>query len=405
MKIIQGNVTTPKGFQAAGVCCSIKSTNTKRRDIGMIYSGVPCTAAGIFTTNAVKAAPVLLCRENLADGKAQAVIVNSYVANTCTVDGPEIAQKMCELTGEAVGIAPEDVIVASTGVIGRSLPIGPVSKGIAMLKKMLSAEGGDDIAKAIMTTDTVDKQAAVTFELGGKPVHIGVIAKGSGMIDIQMGTMLSFTTTDAAISAPLLKEALSEAANETYNMVCVDGDMSTNDTLTIMANGLAGNPEIIEKNEDYECFVEALKAVYTVMARKIAADGEGATKLMEVEVCGAADVVSARKIAKSIVRSALVKTAMYGSDANWGRILCAIGYSGCTIDPKTIDVKFSSVAGEISVCENGGNVEVDEQFATEILKQEEVTVHVNLGLGNATATAYGCDLSYEYVRINGDYRS
>ncbi|MDO5696264.1 MAG: bifunctional glutamate N-acetyltransferase/amino-acid acetyltransferase ArgJ [Eubacteriales bacterium] len=405
MKILKGNVTTPRGFTGGAICCSIKPTNTRRTDLGIIYSEVPCTAAGIFTTNKVQAAPVKLTRKHLANGRAQAVAANSYVANTCTPDGDETALAMAEAAADALGLETADIIVASTGVIGRSLPVDAVKDGIATLAPQLHVDGGDAVAKAIMTTDTVDKQAAIQCTLGGKTCTIGVVAKGSGMIDIQMGTMLAFTTTDAAISASMLDAALRTAAETTFNMVCVDGDMSTNDTLTIMANGLAGNTEIREKNADWQTFVDALTVLYTEMAKALAADGEGATKLVMATVSGAVSEKDARIAAKSIIRSDLVKTALFGSDANWGRILCAIGYSGAAMDPETVEVSFSSEAGDITVCQAGRAVPVDEDRATAILDTKAVTIRVCLGEGPGKATAYGCDLSYDYVKINGDYRS
>ena len=404
-KFIDGSVTSPKGFTANGVCAGIKAGNTTKRDLAMIYCERPCSAAAIFTKNIVKSDTIYVTQKHLENGIAQAVIVNSGNANACNPDGTEKAEAMCKLAADALGIDENDVIVASTGVIGQALPIEPIKKGVEDLKGTLSKDGGTNAAEAIMTTDTVKKQWAVKLELDGKTVTIGGIAKGSGMIHINMGTTLSFVTTDAAISAEMLKAALVEAADVSYNMVSVDGDTSTNDTLAVMASGLAGNTEITEKNADYYAFTEALTAAFKAVAKKLAADGEGATKLVVCKVEGAKDDKNAKTIAKSIICSSLVKAAMFGADANCGRILCAIGYSGAEVDVKKIDVSYKSAKGEILVCKDGCGLAFDEDKAKEILLENEIDILVALGDGNSSAEAYGCDLTYDYVKINGDYRT
>ncbi|MBQ1507403.1 MAG: bifunctional glutamate N-acetyltransferase/amino-acid acetyltransferase ArgJ [Ruminococcus sp.] len=404
-KFIDGGVTSPQGFTAQGVCAGIKPSNTTKRDLALIYCEKPCTAAAVYTKNLVKSSTITVTKNHLKNGIAQAVIVNSGNANTCNADGIEIAEKMCEIAAETLGVKAEDVIVASTGVIGQPLPIEPVIKGAAMMKGKLSKDGGTNAAEAIMTTDTVKKEMAMQAELGGKTVTIGGIAKGSGMIHINMGTMLSFVTTDAAVSAEMLAEALREAVEDSYNMVSVDGDTSTNDTLAIMASGLAGNEEIREKNEDYKVFVSALTEAFKSLAKKLAADGEGATKLLVCSVDGAKTKKDAVTVSKSVICSSLLKAAMYGADANWGRVLCAIGYSGADVDVSKVQVKFSSAKGEILVCENGAGVEFSEEKAKEILLENEITIAVSLNDGDGKAEAYGCDLTYDYVKINGDYRT
>ena len=404
-KFIDGSVTSPKGFTANGVCAGIKAGNTTKRDLAMIYCERPCSAAAIFTKNIVKSDTIYVTQKHLENGTAQAVIVNSGNANACNPDGTEKAEAMCKLAADALGIDENDVIVASTGVIGQALPIEPIKKGVEDLKGTLSKDGGTNAAEAIMTTDTVKKQWALELELDGKTVTIGGIAKGSGMIHINMGTTLSFVTTDAAISSEMLKSALVEAADVSYNMVSVDGDTSTNDTLAIMASGLAGNTEITEKNAEYRTFTEALTAAFKAVAKKLAADGEGATKLVICKVEGAKDDKNAKTIAKSIICSSLVKAAMFGADANCGRILCAIGYSGADVDVKKIDVSYKSAKGEILVCKDGCGLAFDEDKAKEILLENEIDILVALGDGNSSAEAYGCDLTYDYVKINGDYRT
>ena len=404
-KFIDGSVTSPKGFTANGVCAGVKAGNTTKRDLAMIYCERPCSAAAIFTKNIVKSDTIYVTQKHLENGIAQAVIVNSGNANACNPDGTEKAEAMCKLAADALGIDENDVIVASTGVIGQALPIEPIKKGVEAMKGTLSKDGGTNAAEAIMTTDTVKKQWALELELDGKTVTIGGIAKGSGMIHINMGTTLSFVTTDAAISSEMLKSALVEAADVSYNMVSVDGDTSTNDTLAIMASGLAGNTEITEKNAEYRTFTEALTAAFKAVAKKLAADGEGATKLVICKVEGAKDDKNAKTIAKSIICSSLVKAAMFGADANCGRILCAIGYSGAEVDVKKIDVSYKSAKGEILVCKDGCGLAFDEDKAKEILLENEIDILVALGDGNSSAEAYGCDLTYDYVKINGDYRT
>lgn len=404
-KFIEGSVTAPKGFTAAGVCASVKPSNKTKRDVALIYCEKKCTAAAVYTKNLVKSSAILVTQNHLADGYAQAVIVNSGNANTCNADGVEKAEKMCSLAADALGVDSNDVIVASTGVIGQVLPIEPIEKGVAMMKGNLSKEGGTDAAEAIMTTDTVKKEIAMEMTLGGKTVTVGGIAKGSGMIHINMGTMLSFVTTDAAISSEMLYEALKEAVEDSYNMVSVDGDTSTNDTLAIMASGLAGNPEITEKNQDYRDFVEGITEAFKQLAKKLAGDGEGATKLLICTVTGAKTKKDAVMVSKSVICSSLLKAAMFGADANWGRVLCAVGYSGADVDVTKVDVDFKSVKGEIAVCRNGAGIEFSEEKAKEILLEKEIEIFVNVGNGEGKAQAYGCDLTYDYVKINGDYRT
>ena len=404
-KFIEGSVTAPKGFTAAGVCASVKPSNKTKRDVALIYCEKKCTAAAVYTKNLVKSSAILVTQNHLADGYAQEVIVNSGNANTCNADGVEKAEKMCSLAADALGVDSNDVIVASTGVIGQILPIEPIEKGVAMMKGNLSKEGGTDAAEAIMTTDTVKKEMAMEMTLGGKTVTVGGIAKGSGMIHINMGTMLSFVTTDAAISSEMLYEALKEAVEDSYNMVSVDGDTSTNDTLAIMASGLAGNPEITEKNQDYRDFVDGITEAFKQLAKKLAGDGEGATKLLICTVTGAKTKKDAVMVSKSVICSSLLKAAMFGADANWGRVLCAVGYSGADVDVTKVDVDFKSVKGEIAVCRNGAGIEFSEEKAKEILLEKEIEILVNVGDGEGKAQAYGCDLTYDYVKINGDYRT
>lgn len=400
-----GSVTSPLGFTANGICAGVKPSNTTKKDLALIYCEKVCNSAAIFTKNLVKSDTIYVTNKHLENGTAQAVVVNSGNANACNPDGYEKAEKMCKLAASALGVDENDVIVASTGVIGQPLPIEPIEKGIENLKGTLSKGGGTFAAEAIMTTDTVKKEWAVETVLGGKKVTIGGIAKGSGMIHINMGTTLSFVTTDAAISAEMLKSALKEAADVSYNMVSVDGDTSTNDTLAIMASGLAGNAEITEKNEDYKTFVKVLTDAFKKVAKKLASDGEGATKLLICKVSGAKDEQAAKTIAKSIICSSLVKAAMFGADANCGRILCAVGYSGAEVDVHKIDVSYKSAKGEILVCKDGNGLAFDEDKAKEILLEKEIEIIVSLRDGNGSAEAYGCDLTYDYVKINGDYRT
>lgn len=404
-KFIAGGVTAPQGFTAQGVCASIKPSNTTKRDLALIYCDTLCNSAAVFTKNLVKSDTIYVTQKHLENGKAQAVVVNSGNANACNADGYEKAEQMCKFAADALGVSADDVIVASTGVIGQELPIEPVKKGIEAMKGTLSKDGGTNAAEAIMTTDTVKKEWAVQFELDGKTVTVGGIAKGSGMIHINMGTTLSFVTTDLAISSQMLKEALTQAVEESYNMVSVDGDTSTNDTLAIMASGMAGNKEITEKNDDYNTFTAVLTEAFKAVAKKLAADGEGASKLLICKVNGAKTKNDAKTIAKSIICSSLVKAAMFGADANCGRILCAVGYSGAEVNVHKIDVAYRSAKGEILVCKDGLGLAFDEEKAKEILLENEIEILVSLSDGNGSAEAYGCDLTYDYVKINGDYRT
>ena len=404
-KFIDGTVTSPLGFTAQGVCASIKPSNTTKRDLALIYCEKPCTAAAVYTKNLVKSSTIQVTKKHLENGVAQAVIVNSGNANTCNADGIEVAEKMCEIAAETLSVNPDDVIVASTGVIGQPLPIETVVKGAAEMKGKLSKDGGTNAAEAIMTTDTVKKEMAMEMTLGGKKVTVGGIAKGSGMIHINMGTMLSFVTTDAVVSAEMLECALREAVEDSYNMVSVDGDTSTNDTLAIMASGLAGNEPINEKNEDYKIFVAGLTEAFKSLAKQLAGDGEGATKLLVCTVDGAKTKKDAVTVSKSIICSSLLKAAMFGADANWGRVLCAIGYSGADVYITKVDVSFQSCKGEILVCKDGAGVEFSEEKAKEILLEKEINILVSLNDGDGKAEAYGCELTYDYVKINGDYRT
>ena len=403
MKLTAGGVCAAKGFQASGVHCGIRKNQTKK-DLALIFSEVPAKAAAVYTTNAVKGAPLLVTKQHLENGMAQAVICNSGNANTCNANGVEIAEQMCTLVSEQLHIDAKDVLVASTGVIGKVLDIQPIAEGIPPLVKSLGMNS-KDAAHAIMTTDTTIKEIAVEFEVGGVVCRLGGIAKGSGMIHLDMATMLVFLTTDCAISAQMLKKALSSDVTQTFNMLSIDGDTSTNDMVTVMANGLAGNAEISEEGKAFDTFMKALNTVTVHLCRSIAADGEGATKLLECVVTGAKDEAQAKIAAKSVVCSSLLKAAMFGADANWGRVLCALGYSKAGIDPQTVDVSFRSKAGEIVVCEKGAGVDFSEEKAKEVLLESEIEILVCLNSGNAKATAWGCDLTYDYVKINGDYRT
>lgn len=403
MKLTAGGVCAAKGFQASGVHCGIRKNQTKK-DLALIFSAVPAKAAAVYTTNAVKGAPLLVTRQHLENGMAQAVICNSGNANTCNANGVEIAEQMCALAAEQLHIDANDVLVASTGVIGKVLDIQPIAEGIPPLVKNLGMNS-KDAAHAIMTTDTTIKEIAVEFEVGGVVCRLGGIAKGSGMIHPDMATMLVFLTTDCAISAEMLKKALSSDVTQTFNMLSIDGDTSTNDMVTVMANGLAGNAEISEEGEAFDTFMKALNTVTVHLCRSIAADGEGATKLLECVVTGAADETQAKIAAKSVICSSLLKAAMFGADANWGRVLCALGYSKAGIDPQSVDVSFRSKAGEIVVCEKGAGVDFSEEKAKEILLESEIEILICLNSGTAAATAWGCDLTYDYVKINGDYRT
>lgn len=407
MEIINGGVTAAKGFKAAATAAEIKYKG--RTDMAMIYSEVPCLAAGTFTTNVVKAAPVKWDQEIVYHHPAaQVVVCNSGIANACTgEEGYGYCRKTAQAAAEALQVSENSVLVASTGVIGMQLPIDRIADGVKAMAPKLegSIEAGTEAAKAIMTTDTVKKEVAVQVEIGGKTVTVGGMCKGSGMIHPNMCTMLGFVTTDAKISKKMLQEALSEDVKDTYNMVSVDGDTSTNDTVLLLANGLAGNPEITEKGEDYELFKKALNYVNTTLAKKIAGDGEGATALFEVKIIGAESKEQAVTLSKSVVTSSLTKAAIYGHDANWGRILCALGYSGVTFDPEQVDIWFKSSAGILKIVENGVDTGYSEEAATQILSQEHVIAIADMKMGEEEATAWGCDLTYEYVKINGDYRS
>ena len=406
-KYIDGGVCAAKGFKASGMYCGIKESAERKNDIAMIVSDVTCNAAAVYTQNKVKGAPIIVTKKNLdkTGGKAKAVIVNSKNANTCNADGEQKAEKMCELTANALNIKPEEVIVASTGVIGQVLPIEPVEKAVPVLVSKLSESGNEQAATAIMTTDTVKKEVAVEFELGGKICHLGGMAKGSGMIHPNMATTLNFVTTDCAVSSDMLQKALSEVVKITYNCLSIDGDQSTNDMVALMANGLAENAEINEPNADFEVFKQALYIVMMNMTRMLAKDGEGATKLLECTVNGAPDVDNAIIIAKSVICSPLVKCAMYGADANCGRIMCAMGYSDANCDVTKADVYYISKAGKILVCENGLGLKFDEDKAKAILSEDEIQIYISIGDGDYSATAWGCDLTYDYVKINGDYRT
>ncbi len=403
LKQIEGGVCAAKGFTANGVHCGIRKNKTKR-DLALIYSEVPASAAAVYTKNLVKGAPLTVTKTHIADGTARAVICNSGNANTCNANGVEIAEGTCELLAKELGISPSDVVVASTGVIGQPLDIAPIAAGIPSLVAGLGAHS-DLACEGIMTTDTKPKEIAFEFTAGGKTCRIGGIAKGSGMIHPNMATMLVFVTTDCAISAKLLQKALSQDVETSFNMVSVDGDTSTNDMVSLLAKGLAGNTPIESEGEDYAAFCAALNAVTVDLCRKIAGDGEGATKLLECKLTGAGTGSTAKIVAKSVICSSLVKAAMFGADANWGRVLCAIGYAGVEVDVNKVDVSFRSKKGEILVCQAGAGVPFSEEKAKEILLESEIEILVNLNDGDATAVAWGCDLTYDYVRINGDYRT
>ena len=403
MKQVDGGVCAAKGYQAAGVYCGIRKNKTKK-DLALIYSETKAACACVYTQNLVKGAPILVTKANVADGYAQAIICNSGNANTCNANGVEIATQMCDLLGNALKISASDIVVASTGVIGKTLDIEPIASGIDPL---IAALGDDSnaAAEAIMTTDLAKKEIAFKFTVGGKTCHIGGICKGSGMIQPNMATMLGFVTTDVAISPAMLQQALSADILDSFNMVSVDGDTSTNDMVTILANGMAGNAEITSAGADYDAFCAALSAVTQHLSRSIAADGEGATKLIICKLTGASDKASAIKLSKSVINSPLVKCAMFGADANWGRVLCALGYAGVPTDVNQVGVTFSSAAGSITVCQNGMGVDFSEEVAKKVLSEKEITIEITLGDGSASATAYGCDLTYDYVKINGDYRT
>ncbi len=403
---IDGGVCAAKGFSANGLNCGI-NPNKEKNDLCLVYSDVMCNAAAVYTQNKVKGAPIIVTKKNLekSNNKAQAVIANSKNANTCNADGEEKAEKMCQLTADVLKINPQEVIVASTGVIGQVLPIEPIENSIQALAEGLSYNGNEKAAAAIMTTDTVKKEVAVQFTLNGKTCTVGGMAKGSGMIHPNMATTLNFVTTDVAISSQLLQKALSEIVKVTYNCLSIDGDTSTNDMVSVMANGMADNDQITEENEAYEVFKEALYLVLMNMTKMLAKDGEGATRMIECTCANAPDLGTAIIVAKSVIRSPLLKCAIFGSDANWGRILCAIGYAEADFDINKVDVDMRSSKGTIAVCRDGSGVEFSEEKAKTILLEDEIYIDINLNSGNATAKAWGCDLTYDYVKINGDYRS
>ena len=404
MKIITGGICAAQGFKANGIHCGIRKNHAKK-DLALIVSDVPASAAAVYTTNLVKGAPLAVTKANIANGKAQAVICNSGNANTCNWNGIQIAEEMCALVEQHTGVAASDVVVASTGVIGQVLDITPIASGMEELTAGLSYDGGMNAAHAIMTTDTVPKEIAVSFDIGGKTCRLGGIAKGSGMIHPNMATMLVFITTDCAISPAMLQKALSSDIANTFNMLSVDGDTSTNDMVTVLANGMAGNVEITGEGEDFTAFMKALNTITVQLCRMIAGDGEGATKLLECKVTGAADKETAKTVAKSVICSSLLKAAMFGADANWGRVLCAIGYSGAQVDVSKVDVAFRSDAGTIKVCKDGAGIPFSEEIAKEILLRKEIEILVELNSGEESSCAWGCDLTYDYVKINGDYRT
>ena len=402
--IVSGGVCAAKGFKANGIHAGIRKNRTKR-DLALIVSEKRASCAAVYTKNLVKGAPLTVTKTHIADGYAQAVICNSGNANTCNADGIEVATAMAKATADALSLATEDIVVASTGVIGQPLDITPIVSGLPALIEGLSTEGSAYAEEGIMTTDTVKKEVAVEFTLGGKVCRMGGIAKGSGMIHPNMATMLVFITTDAAISPAMLQAALSKDITSTFNMVSVDGDTSTNDMVTVLANGFAGNEEVTSEGEDFDTFMKALNTVTVALCRMIAGDGEGATKLLECSVSGAKDEKTAKVVAKSVICSSLLKAAMFGADANWGRVLCAIGYSGADIDVMGVGVSFKSCAGSITVCENGAGIAFSEEVAKAVLSEKEIEIVITLKDGEGKATAWGCDLTYDYVKINGDYRT
>ena len=407
VKFISGGLCAAKGFRAAGIHVGVKTHANWKKDVALIVSDVDCAAAAVYTTNVVKAAPIHVDKDHLADGRARAIIANSGNANACAPHGEENAEKMCQLVGQALDIPACDVVVSSTGVIGQTLNIAAIEEGIPALVEALEASeaGSDAAAHAIMTTDTTKKEVAVETEVGGKTIHIGGIAKGSGMIHPNMGTMLCFLTTDCAISPDMIQAALLDTVGISFNRISVDGDTSTNDTCCVLANGLAGNREITEKNADYAAFLEALQSICIQLAKEMASDGEGAKHLLTCTVSGAADEKSAEDLSKSVISSTLTKAAIFGADANWGRVLCALGYSGISFDPEKVDVAFSSPAGTIDVCRQGRGLDFDEDLAKKILSEHDVEILVSMGEGAAVCTCWGCDITYDYIKINGDYRT
>ena len=403
MKTITGGICAAKGYKAAGIHCGIRK-NKSKKDLSLIISEKPASAAAVYTTNLVKGAPLLVTKKHISNGVAQAIICNSGNANTCNSNGIEIAEQTCKLVAEALQMDKDDIVVASTGVIGQPLDIAPIKAAIPSLVASLG-DNSDAAAEGIMTTDTTKKEIAVEFELDGKTCRIGGIAKGSGMIHPDMATMLVFITTDCAISSEMLRKALSSDIKDTFNMVSVDGDTSTNDMVTVLANGMAGNIEINSEGDAFNIFMKALNTVTVYLCRAIAGDGEGATKLLECKVHGAAASETAKTVAKSVICSSLTKAAMFGADANWGRVLCAIGYSKANVDVSKIDVAFTSAAGTVAVCKNGAGITFSEELAKTILTEGEITIDINLNSGSYSSTAWGCDLTYDYVKINGYYRT
>ncbi len=404
IKFINGGVCAPQGFVANGIHCGIRK-NKSDLDLALISCEKECDTAAVYTQNLVCGAPITVTKNNIKNGKARAIICNSGIANTCNADGVEKAQKTCDIVAKELGIDSTDVVIASTGVIGVPLDIEPIKNGVGELVNGLNFDGSDKAARAIMTTDTRKKEVAVEFYIGDKLCKIGAISKGSGMIHPNMATMLSFITTDVNISPEALSMALNDAISDSFNMLSVDGDTSTNDTVCIMASGLAENLRLVSRGEYFDIFLDALKQCCIYLAREMARDGEGATKLIECTVTGAKDEQIAKQIAKSVICSSLVKTAMFGADANWGRILCAIGYSGSDVDISKVDVSFVSDAGIIQVCKNGAGIEFSEELAKKVLLCDSIEICVTLHDGDSTATAFGCDLTYDYVKINGDYRT
>ena len=405
MKYIEGGVCAAKGFKASGLHVGVKTKNKEKKDLALIVADNDCTAAAVYTKNVVKAAPLHITKDNLRNGKARIVFANSGNANACAPKGEENARRMCRAIASMLGLDETDVLVASTGVIGQTLPIDVIEGGIQKLAENLSYEGSKDAAAAIMTTDLTMKEAALEFTIGGKMCKIGGIAKGSGMIHPNMGTMLAFVTTDCAISAEMIQNALANATNVSFNRVSVDGDTSTNDMLTLMASGLAGNDEIMKPDDDYETFVQALNSLCIELAKMIAADGEGATHLITCKITGAKTEEEAETLSKSVISSTLTKAAIFGTDANWGRILCAMGYSGVDFDPETVNIAFESKAGRIVVCQSGRGVNFDEPTAKKILTEHDIIIDITLSAGTAECTCWGCDITYDYIKINGDYRT
>ncbi len=407
LNFIEGGVCAAQGFRAAGIHVGVKTHAAWKKDVALIVSDVDCAAAAVFTKNVVKAAPIHVDKAHLADGKARAIIANSGNANACAPHGEENAEKMCAAAAKAIGCKPEDIVVSSTGVIGQTLNVQVIEEGVPALYAALerSNEASDAAAHAIMTTDTEKKEVAVETTVGGKTVRMGGIAKGSGMIHPNMGTMLCFLTTDCAISPEMIKTALLETVDVSFNRISVDGDTSTNDTCCVLANGLAGNETITAKGPDYDAFLTALRALCTALAKKMAADGEGAKHLITCTVSGAADEAAAETVAKSVISSTLTKAAIFGADANWGRVLCAMGYSGVDFDPEKVDVHFASAAGDVAVCQQGRGLDFDEALAKKILTEHDVEIRITMGEGDGKCTCWGCDITYDYIKINGDYRT